>query len=338
MRRGILVLGLVAIALAMPSNAAAGPQPRHPEAQAPNTSGTVYLGKADGYDLTLYNPSPDVVLLYVERLEDGGGDTGQGFSGTAYAVRPQKSLASGMLRADFGPIGRVSLRFKPGKSKTGRLDKQCHGKAPRTEDGSFRGSVALRGESDYFQLKTREAAGSRTHSFRLICAPGRAQNTARHPLYEYVKPSLGFSVSSAGGSIALLQAVSTGDRDVYLRAAHMQSTEAGAEVEVGAVERHRGMAIGHSASVQGGVGTLRSTLPGQHPASAVLAPPAPFHGEGQFVENSPTSHSWTGTLAVSFPGLDLPLTGPDFSTGLCVRSPFKSPTPCDFTPPPLVAE
>lgn len=340
MWRGVLVLGLAAIALAIPSAAVgAGPHPRRPEVQVPTTTGMVYLGKAAGFDLTLSSPSPDVVLLYVDRLEEAEDEAGQSYSGTTYAVRPQGSLANGTLRADFGSIGKVALHFHPGsKLKTGRLDNHCRGRAPRTQHGSFRGTVSLRGEHGYFQFSTRSATGTRTQTFKLTCAHGYARNHTPHPLYEYVEPDMGYLVSSAGGSIALLRAFATGDRYVYLRAAHMQSTYAGAEVQAAALERHLEMAVGHSAYVYGGEGTLRTTLPGQHPALATLAPPAPFHGEGQFVENSSTSHSWTGSLSVSFPGLDLPLTGPEFATGLCVRSPFKSPAPCDYKPPPLIAE
>ncbi|HEU4753322.1 MAG TPA: hypothetical protein VFU47_09465 [Armatimonadota bacterium] len=127
-------------------------------------------------------------------------------------------------------------------------------------------------------------------------------------------------------------------RVAYLRAAHMEGEGPGAEVQAAALEIAPGMAIGHSAYAEGGEGTLLTSLPGVHPATATLAPPPPFYGEAGFHENSATSHSWSGTLGVSFPGLDLPLTGPEYATSLCVSSPFKTRVPCDFQKVPQAPE
>jgi len=80
-------------------------------------------------------------------------------------------------------------------------------------------------------------------------------------------------------------------------------------------------------------GTFLTTLPGEHPATATLKPPAPFSGEAEYVGASPVSHSWTGDLAVQLPGQLLPLTGPEFASSLCVAHAFGSRYGCDFTPP-----
>jgi len=92
------------------------------------------------------------------------------------------------------------------------------------------------------------------------------------------------------------------------------------------------MPVGRSAYVEDDFpGTLTTSMPGAHPAFATLTPPAPFFGEGNFLEGAaPESSSWIGTLGVSFPGLDLPLTGQQFETSLCIVSPLKVPAGCDF--------
>lgn len=337
-RRGLWLVGLWAIVLAMPAAAAAAPRPPR-EVQQPTMSGLVYLGKVDGYEIAIANPSSHVAILWVDRSDEGE-DRGIAYSETGYAVRPQRSVASGVLRASFGSIGRINLHFQPrGKTRVGHTAKHCRGRPPQTEPGVYRGTVSLRGEGGYFQVHSKTGSGIRRRSYRLSCAPGQAVKDKAQPLYEYVAPSEGFFVSSAGGSIALILAISRqGGRFVYLRAAHMQSADPGAEVQAGAVEREPGMAIGHNAWVDGGEGTLLTSLPSVHPATATLAPPAPFHGEANFREKSSTSHSWTGTLGVSFPGLDLPLTGSTYATSLCVESPFKTRVPCDFRKLPRVPE
>jgi hypothetical protein len=331
-------MGLGAIALAMPAAASAvvRPQPPAREIQQATTSGVAYLGEAGGYEIGVANPSRHVAILYINRIGEDGGS----FTGTAYAVRPQSSIESGVLRARFGALGTVALRFRPsGKTKIGHPGRHCSGRAPQTEDGEYQGSVSLRGEDGYFHIRTEKASGIRRRTFQLTCAPGQAHNDESKPLFAYVAPNEGFTVSSGGGSIALLLAISKyGGRFVYLRAAHMQGADPGAEVQAGALEEEPGMAIGHSAEVGGGEGTLLTSLPGAHPATATLAPPAPFHGEANFVENSSTSHSWTGTLGVNFPGLDLPLAGSTYATSLCVLSPFKAGPPCDFRKLPRMPE
>jgi hypothetical protein len=343
MRRWELwLVGLGAIALMAPAVAAAAskPQPPRREIQRPTMSGVAYLGEADGYEIAISNPSRHVAILTVDRFGKGEDGSKSTYTQTSYAVRPESTIASGGLRATFGSMGTVNLRFQPsGRTKVGHSTKHCRGRSPQTEYGDYRGTVSLRGEDGYFQLRTNKMSGLRSHTFRLNCAPGQAHKDVSKRLDEYVAPFEGFTTTSAGGSIALILAVSKyGGRYVYLRAAHMQSSAPGAEVQAGALEMEPHMAIGHSAYVTGGEGTLLTSLPGVHPATATLAPPDPFQGEANFLENSPTSHSWTGTLAVSFPGLDLPLTGPTYATSLCVSDPFKTPVPCDFQRLPRVPE
>jgi hypothetical protein len=308
------------------------------ESQQPSTAGLVYLGKAAGYDVAVSNPDPHVAFLYVDKFGEGEGALES--IETVYAVRPRTSLASGVLRARFGAIGQVTVRFKPnGKVKVGRRRKHCRGPQPRTETGDYRGSISLRGEGGYFHLQSQVAPGTRTRTFRLSCAHGQATHVQGKSLYEYLLPSESFFTTSGGGNITLLRAVSqSGGRYVGLRASHFVGSGPGADVRVNVLEREPGMAIARSASIDGGPGTLLTSLPGEHPATATLEPPAPFHGVGELVESSATSHSWTGTLAVSFPGLDVPLTGTGFATSLCVLSPFKTPKPCDFLNTPVVGE
>lgn len=340
MWRGSWLVGLSAIALALAhvTMAAAEPPGQPREAQPPNMGGLVYLGKADGYEIAVSNPDPHVAFLYVDRF--GRGESAGTYTQAAYAVRPSSSLASGVLRARFGPIGRVALRFQPGgKARVGRRAKHCRGPRPQTEFGVYRGSVSLRGEGGYFHLRTRAAAGTRSRTFRLSCAHGQAHQVRSKALYEYVSPYESFITTNGGGNIALLRAVSeAGGRYVSVRASHFQGSGPGAEVRASTLEQRPGMAISRTVEVNGEAGTLLTTLPGEHPATATLAPPAPFHGRAEYAENSATSHRWTGTLAVSLPGLEVPLTGAGFATSLCVLSPFKVRLPCDFRDTPVVPE
>lgn len=346
-RIGIAVLGVLvaSLYLAVPSGVAR-PQP-HPEVRPASTGAVVYFGSSHGYDLGLSMPSPKIAVLYAFRQvgeeSDGGSESSSGYLQSAYAVRVKgDSLERGRIHAVFPSLGRVSLRFKPnGKRKLSPPGYACRGKQQVTQYGNFRGRVSLEGEGGYFELSTRSANGALTHAPRAICRSvvSSGEDADIDPRWEYVGAGLGSFIYSPGdGSTALLWAAErTPHRTIGIRVAHRESAPPGAEVDVQVLELRHGIAIGRSAWVLSNVpGTLTSSLPGEHPASATLKPPSPFQGEGSFLENSSTSHSWTGDLTVSLPGMEVPLTGPDFKTSLCVVSPLKVPAGCDFIRPKLV--
>jgi hypothetical protein len=306
------------------------------EVQRATTSAWVFLGGNGDYEIAIVMPNPRVaVLVVVERTEPR---TDLVVNGSAYAVRaPAGMLEHGVVRARFPGIGNVSLRFHPrGKRQIHRNRRHCRGRPGVTESGTFQGTVSLQGEGGYFRKVVGSGSGTLERSFRLRCRPGSAYHeNLGAPLWQYVAPSFLFSFDFGHPNIALLYAAhDDGRRFIAIRASHREGSLPGAEVRVGALETLPGMAIGRMAYLERDVpGVLQTSPPGIHPATATLAPPPPFHGEAHYFENSATSHSWTGDLAVSFPGLDLPLTGTGFQTSLCVVSPLKTPAGCDFIKP-----
>lgn len=334
MRRLKIVLAVAAMLAAVTGTAQA--KPRHAgkfEVQRANVSGSAFLGKRDGYDIGLYMPSNRVAILYVSRFEQEDGSFDGASSG--YAVHLKGPLDSEVVRAKLGSLGRVSLRFRPsGRIRRHPNSHACKGRPALTEYGEFVGDVEFNGEGGYLHASFRRGKGEITHSFRLVCEKGHASDLAPKSLREYVGPSIGFFFSPGQGTVSLLYAVAHDHgRYTWIRAAHREGSLPGAEVTLGTLESTGGMAIGRGAYVEGVPGTLLTSLPGAHPATATLAPPAPFFGEADYLEQSATSHSWTGTLGVNLPGLTLPLTGPAFSTSLCVVSPLKVRDGCDFIKP-----
>lgn len=321
-----LVLTLASAATASASAAA------KTEVQRPRSAAQALLGTSHGYLVGVYFPTPKLAQLFVFKLGLGEED---GFAQAVYAVRARSHLADGELRADFGPIGRVALRFRPnGETSRGRIQDGCRGPLPLRESGRVRGTVALEGEDGYFRVSTNGGAALRERSFRLVCRRGRALNVPPNlPLRELVMPSFSvFWTSGGGGTNAVLEtAAKLPGGFVALRASHQAGSPPGAEIQLGTVQVGHGMAVGRSLELDGGKGTLRTSMPGARPATATFTPPKPFHGEASYVESSTKDRSWTGSLGVRLLGLDLPLTGPGFSTSLCVLSQLKSPNGCDFT-------
>lgn len=308
------------------------------EVQPARVSGFMDLGRRGGYGVGLFLPNERTAILYVYKIKRAGDQSG--YFITTYAVRNQASLARGVIRARLGSLGRFSLRFRP----NGRVSRQtvqpgCEGSPPFTEYGRFVGHAAFRGERGYLRLSLSAGAGVISHSFRLSCEKGEADDRLPGSLLGYVVPG---SFFSAPGNIALLYASSRRHgRYVGVTAGHREEEPPGAEVRIGSFERRGEMALGHYGIVSAGRGTLLTSPPGVHPATATLDPPAPFFGQAGYQEKAAESRRWTGTLGIELPGARLPLTGPGFHVRLCVLNPLYAPRRgCDFfkAPPPPADE
>lgn len=333
----VLAIALLLVIFAEASEAA--PRGSRYEVQQANTSGFVHLGKSHGYSVGLYMPSERVLMFIVGRFEQGN-ESPSG-SQSLYVVHNQASLADGVVRARLGSLGHVSLRFRPNGHVRRFGPPFCKGRASLIEHGTFVGRVSFDGEDDYLHASFSRGRGEITHSFRLRCREGWALDLAPQSLREYATPGLIGGLPPSRDTLSLLYATARDHgRSVWIRAEHEKGSPPGAGVLLIALESRAGMAIGREASVdRAPPGTLLTSLPEVNPATATLAPPGPFFGEANYLGPSATSHvwttsrNWTGTLGVELPGLTLPLTGPGFSTSLCVVSPLKVPSGCDYVKP-----
>ena len=158
--------------------------------QQPFTSGRVSLGGSGGYAIDIRAPGGDVVFLRTfnnpqQELPSG--------AEAVYAVHPTSLLSSGVLAADFGQLGFISLSFVPhGKPRVGRVPRGCGGRRPRNAQGSYQGTISLHGENGLFEIERVRAGGTRHRSFRLVCAKGRARHPeVSRPLADYLGPAIG---------------------------------------------------------------------------------------------------------------------------------------------------
>jgi hypothetical protein len=338
-RGALLAAGAVLIALAVPAGASArvGAHPRHIEVQQPTVGANLLLGTHGGYKIGVVFEEPDLAMLVVQKLDKSQ----LGVEETRYGTHFRGSLLGGPVTADFGAVGSVAARFRPGAVRERRPFKECDGKSSRGESGRWVGKVSLHGEGGYFAISTGSAAGERDRTFLLRCHVKRPlPQLPRKSLRQRIEPQIGFSLASLLlGTVSSLQATNKEDgRLVEMRAAHATGRGPGAEVEAGAFEYQGRMPVGRIVQIlDAPAGSLVTTLPGEHPATASLKPGTPFSGEATYLATSSTVHSWTGTLAVRFPGLVAPLAGPSFFSSLCVVSPLLKPLGCEFQPPSLQA-
>lgn len=328
--RRLRAVGFVAAALLIAVTGVAEARTGHRagvEIRQPNTSASVDLGKRGRYRVGLFMPNDRVAILSVIRFKVKR-DKGALFANT-YVVRSRQSLKRGVIRARLGSLGSFSLRFRPnGKVRELGPQRGCEGGPSTTEYGRFVGRATFRGEDRYLRFSLSGGSGGITRSPRLRCDKGEAEDLVRGSLRAYVAPGSFFATQ---GDIALLYVSRhSHGRYIGISAGHEEESPPGAEVRIGIVESRREMAIGRYALVLKAPGTLLTSLPGVHPATATLAPQAPFFGKATYQEEATDSRSWSGTLGVHLPGLTLPLTGPGFHTRLCVLSPLKTRSGCDF--------
>jgi hypothetical protein len=300
-----------------------------------NVLGVVDLGRAGPYRIGLYMPSDRAAILYVSRhTPKGPGDFT--IQTSAYAVRPRVSLERGWIRARFGSLGAFSLRFRPnGRVRRGDPQPGCEGRPSVSEYGRFVGRASFHGENGFIDFTRGGGAGLIIRTSTMICKRTVAVESSRKSLRAYVAPPYFFATD---GDLALLYATShRHGRYVGVIAGHVEESPPGADLSVEVIESRPAMAIGRYASVSEVPGTLLTSLPGVHPASAVLDPPAPFYGSGSYSEGAGAGE-WSGSLGVELPGLKLSLTGPEFHTRLCVLNPLRTRHGCDFfkaeSPPP----
>jgi hypothetical protein len=328
--RRLKVVGFAAATLLIALTSTVEARPGHSasvEIRPPNTSAFADLGRHGGYRIGLSMPNDQVVILSVIRYEVKR-DKGALFANT-YVAHSRQSLRRGVIRARLGSLGSFSLRFRPsGRVRDLGSQRGCEGGPSITEYGRFMGRATFRGEDHYLHFSLSGGSGGITRSPRLRCEKGEVFDPVHGSLRAYAAPRSFFVTQ---GDIALLYVTRhSPGRYIGITAGHEEESPPGAEVRIGILESRKEMAIGRYALVLNAPGTLLTSLPGVHPATATLAPRAPFFGEATYQEEPMDSLSWSGKLGVSLPGLKLPLTGPGFHARLCVLSPLKTRSGCDF--------
>jgi hypothetical protein len=196
----------------------------------------------------------------------------------------------GVIRARFGALGSLTMRFIPdGPAQVTREPQgDCRGKRAMVQSGTFLGRLRWRGEHGFSSVNVRRAQGLSIHSFREVCKGFDAgAGTGRA-----VNPSLEVRSNVAGRSITL---------QAYFTAA---TPNLMAEV----AEKNDGLSIRRWISELGtgevflGVGTR-----------VRVDPSRPFISEAEFVPGVGNHGSWTGALTGEFPGVgEVSLAGSTF--------------------------
>lgn len=234
----------------------------------------------------------------------------KGASFVSYFVRGRRTPTNA-IDADFGDLGRVSMRFHwPSSSPPEHLAPadNCKGRDSIVRTGTFRGHFRFAGELNYTTVDTNHASGKIVKTFKQTCKneEGKESHTPHLPF----QWTLLHAASESGPGLLGFDASRITWRSQ--RALHVSSFFGASSFE----SDHR-VSIIRSVSASAGVDAFSITTSNGHPQSAIISPPQPFSGTASFQRNADGSTSWTGSLSVSFPGTEqVPLTGPDWKAQL----------------------
>jgi hypothetical protein len=231
----------------------------------------------------------------------------------SYAVRGK--FSANRIKARFGSLGRISVRFVPSSPPRDKgSQSQCGGPIDLIgAKGTFRGTIKFRGEQGYTKVDSGSARGVVLGIGQEACSARFAAPSAAFPLTGLTTHLT--AIAKKAGKVFSLDAFGFGNDDQISLSASLQ-------------ERRPRMDIFRVAStVVGGENAFVSTGVDKHPATATLKPPKPFSGTGVFQESQPLqgsqplSVSWRGSIAAWLPGAGrVRMAGPKFASSLCRQS------------------
>jgi hypothetical protein len=310
--RGVLAGLLVALA-ALGLASAAPAKPRH--VVKPAGFGISFaLQGSNGYGILVASEGHRRVRLTARKSL---------FYSASYTV-PGWASSKG-IEADFGELGRISVRFDASAPRKGRRGhgRICKGRPTIARQGWVRGTIRFAGEHGFTTVDAKRARGGFSRSFRRACKRSRRTTKFRPPQAPGAKPpSLEFeysalaAISKSEGVRHEFFAFSSGFE--FSRRGKIQTfslTVLGAASH----ERRDRVTIQRDAVELADEGAFIVNDPGAYPAVATVTLPKPFSGTATYRQETAASPStWTGSLAVRLPGSGpVPLTGESFESILC---------------------
>jgi hypothetical protein len=234
----------------------------------------------------------------------------QSGSGDSFVLyeQSQKRDVGDDLDADFGPAGKLRARFVPRKVEEVKPPKGCVGGTTVDEIGYFVGSFSFHGAHAFTSFNAHRLAGAVTRYRRLVC---RGPNPAdRHPVGDEGERELRVIAGTPSGA-TFFDAVTEPAEGIFPSTSTYSVQSERKEGSVSILDSVRA-----SASSPLAIPDLTASLP----ATATIAPPAPFSGSATLEAPSRQTATWSGDLAVDLPATgEVPLTGPGIAAGLCDR-------------------
>jgi hypothetical protein len=253
----------------------------------PSRTREAHLRGTNGYAVSLFISGAEVSL------------TVTGHHATVqYSARGH--VTKRLIKARFGQLGRVSLRFHPGQRPhlVPQPPGNCRGDGELVEPGVFVGRIEFVGEGRYTEVHARHAEGRVRKRAKEVC----------HQEEESGRSHVGILIIQAHAK----------DGGASFTAFKPKSSSGSFPNEstfiASMIEPHRHLLIFRTIESDSDGDAFTSTMSHGQLIGATIKPPAPFSGSATYMKKPATpSEGWTGDLAGEFPGLGkVSLTGSDF--------------------------
>jgi hypothetical protein len=298
-RRGAAALvALLALALVAPAGAAAA----ETFSFGPGSVTYARLRATHGYRVNFSENDKGYFFVRVK----GHGST------TDFATNVRRA-PDGRLIGDFGRRGRFDLRFvAAGRPEPVPVGDTCEGSKGSWQGGYLVGRARFRTERGFARIRVHRVAAARESWSHLVCEfadlPFGHPKEKRTTLVATTAPSF-FSVVRPKRSLSFR----------LTRFSRHAKPAARRVLFVAELGEHAGRVSVHRKVVV--AADERSLLfPGaaRLPEEIAVKPPAPFTGAAEFLRTHESTYTWSGDLAVAFPGLGpVRLTGPRFGVAVC---------------------
>ena len=270
------------------------------------------------------------------RLTIGALKFGNVLQVVTYKLPVHRRRDSDDIVAGLGKLGRIDVRFVPGKVHREKPPKGCHGPKTVIEEGHFVGVIAFHGEAGFTEVHARRVAGAITHTPSFRCpslpappnqkklereleageskeAPDEAEETEKEEEEAELEVlSVGLTAKARGGHVTLTA------RKVALKRKHAKGV-ALTNISVSGDRRLGRIEESSIAAYLFGKGSTFLVPNRKKPASeGILKPPAPFSGSATFRRHPKKQPTWTGDLKIALPGFgQVRLAGPGTRASMC---------------------
>jgi hypothetical protein len=204
-------------------------------------------------------------------------------------------FSSKRIKAGFGNLGSVSVRFKPsGRPRRHAPAENCEGADTVVQPGRFVGTVRFEGEQAYTTVRASKAKGKLTFTPRQVC---RNEGEGGPPLH-----------------LTTLTATSRSEGVVFVALKIALGGPGFSAFGATLLESQGGLLIARSTEAKAGASAFTTSGQGREITSATITPPSPFTGSATYEKQKGLPATWTGSLAGTFLGRgEVSLVGPQFT-------------------------
>lgn len=310
-----LAVGALCALLLMPTGAVARPAPRG-RTTPPSIDQEIFEQGSNGFLISIGVHDRRRLTLSAEKP-----GRALSFETVSYKMPVRLRPGSDEIKARFGKLGRIAMRFHPEKvEESPPHGSLCEGGGIVSEEGFWVGLLAFHGERGYTRVRVHSALGTVTKRPPLHCHPesaaGRKRLERGREVLEKEKEEREEAGEGEEEARAPKLEATARNHHVDFVAARLAAGEGQKSFSVATLVAVGTRRRGRMEEVSG---VLEALAPGSYirPANsqdqlaeATVAPRAPFSGTGTYRTHPHGPPTWSGDLAVELPGFgDVRLAG-----------------------------